>query len=51
MDKDKKRYISVEQSLKESCEEVKAIRSGKIKETVWDDFYKEMQSEIPKEAV
>lgn len=38
-----KRYITVKESLKQSCKEVKEMRSGKIKKTAWDDFIDEMK--------
>ena len=46
-----KRYISVRQSLLKSCKEVKDMRTGKLAEPSWNDFYEEMQKEIEKEAV
>ena len=33
-----KRYISVEQSLIDSCKEVKAMREGKKPEHTWDEL-------------
>ena len=37
-----KRYITVKESLKQSCKEVKEMRSGKAQKPSWDKFKEEM---------
>ena len=32
------RYCSIQESIKQSCQEIKQIRSGKIAKISWNDF-------------
>lgn len=44
------RYCSVSQSLKQSCQEVKAMRAGKMPKTSWDDFIKNQKKAAAKKS-
>lgn len=37
------RYCSVYESLKESLQEVKLIKQGKVKPKTWDELYEELK--------
>lgn len=44
------RYCSVSQSLKQSCQEVKAMRAGKMPKTSWNDFIKKQKKAAAKKT-
>ena len=43
------RYISVEQSIINSCREVNLMRQGKIAKRDWRDVFSELKSELADE--
>lgn len=45
MSKAMERYCTVSQSVKESLQQMKLMREGKLPEKTWDEFLKELQNE------
>ena len=43
------RYCTVQESLKESLEQMKLMREGKLPKTNWRDMLKEIEEEIETE--
>lgn len=44
------RYCSVNQSIKQSCYEVKMMRSGKTPKVSWDEFVAKQKKDMKKKT-
>lgn len=42
------RYCSIQESIKQSCQEIKQIRSGKIAKISWNDFVSKQKKDDKK---